>query len=99
VVTGLTRLYSCSRYHTVNYKWVANRRIDMARNTASTEELAEATERVLSRKEWVVDGVPAEVREVGLTVDGEIDIRTTAGMFTRDEWYAKMSDGEIREVN
>lgn len=71
----------------------------MTNYETSTEELARATERVLSESEWLIDGVPAEIDEVGQTVDGEIDIRTTAGMYTRSEWYSKMMDGDITKLN
>jgi hypothetical protein len=70
----------------------------MAHYEPTTDELAAATESVLTDHEWIIDGVPAEVEEVGTTVDDEVDIRTTAGMFTREEWYKKMGDGEIQKV-
>jgi ligand-binding sensor domain-containing protein len=69
----------------------------MKRDTASTDELAEATERVTEDNEYVIDGVPAEVTNV-TNVEGEIWIDTNAGMFTRSEWHSKMCNGEISEV-
>jgi len=70
----------------------------MADYKPTTEELAQATENTLSQSEWVINGVPAEIEEVGQTVDGEIDVRTTAGMFTRSEFYNKIAAGEIKKV-
>lgn len=66
---------------------------------ATTEELAQATENVLSQNEWVIDGVPAEIQEVGQTVNGEVDIRTTAGMYTKSEWHQKVMAGDIQKLD
>jgi hypothetical protein len=67
------------------------------KNAAEMEELAEAIERTTENKEYVVDGVPAEVTNA-TNVEGEIWIDTNAGMFTKSEWHEKICNGEITEV-
>lgn len=71
----------------------------MARQTKPTpKELARATEKTLTEKDWVIDGVPAEITSVTY-VEGELWINTNAGMYTKFEWHSKMCEGEIQRVN